>query len=128
MEVDGERIPRAALCHFGVKNKVLHLNRANRFHALSDTPQKRRNVVLSGPGGIRLGKVLRGPFFHHSVFDLNVPISVLPGAVADLKAHSNGPDVFELQRCFLPHELALVPGNSSRGVNELFHDRLPFGE
>ena len=38
------------------------------------------------------------------------------------------PDVFELQRRFLPDEHALVPGNSSRGVDELCHDRLPSGE
>src|ERR1700730_17829449 len=36
------------------------------------------------------------------------------------EAHSNRPDVFQLQRRFLPDEPALVPRDSSRGVNELF--------
>jgi len=68
MEVNGERMPRAVFRHFGVKNEVLHVNRANRFHALGDTAQKRGNVVLSRPGGIRLRKVLGGCFhFHRSV-------------------------------------------------------------
>jgi hypothetical protein len=60
--------------------------------------------------------------------DGEVEYSELPNSVSDLKAHSNSPDIFELQRRFLPDELALVPGNSSRDVNELSHDRLPFGE
>jgi hypothetical protein len=60
--------------------------------------------------------------------DGEVEKSELPSSVPNLKAHSNSPDVFQLQWGLLPYELALVPRDSSRGVNELFHDRLPFSE
>ncbi|MFC3659832.1 hypothetical protein, partial [Luteimonas notoginsengisoli] len=32
------------------------------------------------------------------------------GQVTELKANANTPDVFQLERCLLPDQLALVPG------------------
>ena len=48
----------------------------------------------------------------------------LADVLAKLKVNADGPDVFRLERRFLPHQLALVP--RFVGMNA-FHDRLLMG-
>src|SRR5262249_49518037 len=45
---------------------------------------------------------------------------------ADLQSYPDRPDIFQLQRSFLPHQLALVPGSLPQcTMNRLVHDGLP---
>src|SRR3954453_9843231 len=53
----------------------------------------------------------------------------ITGTVSNLQAHSNGPDVFELQRRFLPDELSFVPWFTGwTNASGRFHERLLFAK
>jgi hypothetical protein len=50
----------------------------------------------------------------------------LSRAAADLQSYADRPDIFQLQRSFLPHQLALVPRSISQcNMSRLVHDGLP---
>jgi len=60
--------------------------------------------------------------------DRQVEQGKVADAVGDLKAHPDGPDVFELEGRLLPDQLALVPGLAVQHAGgRLVHDSAPFG-